>query len=168
MKAVPEKRQCLDESVRVKADIIPFKAEYSRTVYSWIDSEETYRNVCRGSEFPPPDDLIDSWQREGMKSFLLSSKGRPVAYGEIWNRPLDVAVELAHILVDPTLRGQGFGTKTLELLFQRAAQRDNVAKVMVNLYGDSEVALGCYLKAGFELIGTTTYTTGLKLVRLVE
>lgn len=158
----------MDDSIRVKADIIPYLPEYARTVYSWIDSEETYRNVCRGTEFPPPDDLIDSWQRNGMTSYLLSSRGRPTAYAEIWNRPLDVAVELAHLLVDPARRSQGFGAIMLELLFQRAAQRDNVAKVIINLYGDSEEALGCYLKSGFELIGTTTYTTGLKLIRLVE
>lgn len=158
----------MDDPTRVKADIIPYLPEYARTVYSWIDSEETYRNVCRGSEFPPPDDLIDSWQRNGMSAYLLSSHGKPTAYAEIWNRPLDVAVELAHLLVDPARRSQGFGTKMLELLYQRAAQRDNVAKVLINLYGESEEVLGCYLKAGFELLGTTTYTTGLKLIRSVE
>ena len=49
----------MSEPARVKADIIPYTAEYSKVVLSWIDSEETYRNLCRGNRFPPTDDLVD-------------------------------------------------------------------------------------------------------------
>ncbi len=40
-------------------------------------------------------------------------------------------------------------------------------KVMLHLFGGDEIVLGCYLKAGFELTGTTPVGGGLKMVRLV-
>jgi ribosomal protein S18 acetylase RimI-like enzyme len=158
----------LTESIGAKADIIPYAPDYAQTVRSWIDCEETFANVCRGTEFPPPGDIVDSWQREGVSPFLLFAESKPVAYAELWSRPMDMAVEIAHLIVDPSQRSKGYGTKMLELMFQRGSQRDSITRVLISLYGESTVALGCFLKARFELMGTATYTTGLKLVRLVE
>jgi len=158
----------MNESTRVKADIVPYTVEYSKVVLSWIDSEETYRNLCRGTIFPPADDLVDSWQREGILSYLLFASGKPVAYGELWERPLELAVEIVHLMVAPFKRSRGYGTKMLELLYQRAAQRQNVAKVILNFFSGDEVALGCYLKAGFELVSTTNYMAGLRMERMVK
>ncbi len=158
----------MSDSTRIKADIIPYTAEFSAVVRAWIDSEETYFFVCRGKDFPPPDDIVDSWQRREIVSHLLFSENKPVAYGELWHRPLERAIEIAHLIVDPHRRGRGFGTKMVELLYQRAATRSGVTKILANLYNDSTVALGCYLKAGFELIGTADYTMGLRLIRLVR
>ncbi|MFQ6008077.1 MAG: GNAT family N-acetyltransferase [Candidatus Zixiibacteriota bacterium] len=158
----------LNEFTRVKADLVPFTAEYSRDVLSWIDSERTYRNLCRATEFPPRDDLVDSWQREGVSSYLLFSEGKPVAYGELWEKPLEKAIEIAHLIVDPYQRSRGFGTMMLKLLYERAARRPNVVKVILNLFNGDEIALGCYVKAGFELVGITNYATGLRMERMVK
>lgn len=158
----------MDDSIQVKADLIPYTSEYAGIVRSWIECEETYKLVCRGVHFPPPDDVVDSWQRKGVSSFLMISNSKPVAYGELWERKAEHAVELAHIIVDTYQRSHGYGTKLLHLLYNRAAQRQGVAKVLINLYNDSAEVLGCYLKAGFELAGTATHIEGLKLVRVVE
>jgi hypothetical protein len=61
----------------------------------------------------------------------------------------------------------GFGTNSC-LLYQQAAVRRDVGKVVINLYNDSEIALGCYLKAGFELVGTATHTMGLRMARIAK
>jgi ribosomal protein S18 acetylase RimI-like enzyme len=158
----------MDDSTQVKADLIPYSSEYAGIVRSWIECEETYKLVCRGVNFPPPDEVIDSWQRKGVISFLLISNNKPVGYGELWERKAEHAVELSHILVDTYQRSHGYGTKLLRLLYNRAAQRPGVNKVLINLYNDSAEVLGCYLKAGFELAGTATHIEGLKLVRMVE
>ncbi|MEW5995943.1 MAG: GNAT family N-acetyltransferase [Candidatus Zixiibacteriota bacterium] len=157
-----------DRLTRVKADIVPYTAEYSRTVLSWINSEETYFNLCKGTEFPPPDELVESWQRDGVSSYLLFAEGRPVAYGELWSRPLELAIEIAHLIVDPMQRGRGFGSKMLGLLYQRAAERPNVAKVILNFYTGDESILGCYLKAGFELVSVGSSEEGMRMERLVK
>jgi L-amino acid N-acyltransferase YncA len=55
----------------------------------------------------------------------------------------------------------------LRLLYERAAERQGVHKVLIFLTGENEEALGCYLKAGFELLGTTQAVAGLKMIRYV-
>ena len=158
----------MPERTQAKADIVPYTAEYAQAVRSWIDSEETYHNVCRGKDFPPPDDIIDSWQRDSVKSYILLWQRKPVAYGELFNRPLEMAMEVAHLIVDPFKRSEGYGAKMLDLLYHRAAHRPNVAKVLLNLYGDCTVTLGCYLKAGFVIESASSYTVGLRMVRMVH
>jgi RimJ/RimL family protein N-acetyltransferase len=154
--------------ISVRADIIPFAEEYAQVVRSWIDSEETLFNVCRGKEYPPAEDIVVSWQRDDVSSFILLADRKPVAYGELWSRSNERSMEICHLIVEPFKRGKGFGTKMLQLLYQRAADRPNIIKVIVNLYGENDEALGCYLKAGFELLGTTTHTMGLRMVRIVK
>lgn len=149
----------------VKADLIPYSAEYSRTVLSWLDSPQTLYRVCRGKEFPPTEELVNEWQRRGGSSYLLSGGGRPVAYGELWNRPIELAVEIAHVVVDPARRSQGYGTKLIHLLYERAADRPGVAKVVVNLYDSDEEVLGCFLKAGFEFAPAAGASKTLRMVR---
>ncbi len=158
----------MSEPTKVKADLIPYTPDFSSVVRSWIDSEETFANVARGrTDFPPPEDIIDSWQREGVTPFLLTVDRKPVAYGELWARPAELAVEITHLLVDPFKRSSGYGTHMLKLLYERAAERQGVHKVLIFLTGENEEALGCYLKAGFELLGTTQAIAGLKMVRYV-
>lgn len=157
----------MDDSTRVKADLIPYSDEYARDVRSWIECEETYKAVCRGNDFPPPDDIVRSWQRQGVSSYILLSDRKPIAYGELWARPLEMAVEINHVLVSPYERDKGYGVKTLELLYNRVS-RKGVAKVLINLWDENEAALSCYLKAGFELLGTAKLGTGLRLVRMIQ
>ncbi len=151
-----------------KADIVPYAKEYSATVRAWIDSQEALYDVCRGNDFPPKQDIVDTWQRKEVSSYLLFTSGKPVAYAELWNRPNELAVEIAHLVVDPSRRAEGFGTRLVELLFEQGAARNDVAKVIINLYNENSVALNCFLKAGFELAGTTTYTQGLRIIRMVR
>lgn len=155
------------ERTQAKADIVPFTLEYAQVVRSWIDSEETYSNLCRGKDYPPHDDIVESWQRDSVSSYILLSQRKPVAYGELFNRPLEMAVEITHLIVDNSKRSEGYGVKMLNLLYNRATTRANVAKVVLNLYGDCEITLGCYLKAGFIIEATSSYTVGFRLARMV-
>jgi RimJ/RimL family protein N-acetyltransferase len=158
----------LDRSLRIKSDIVPYTDEYAHIVWRWIDSEQTYRYVSRGKEFPPSDDIVESWQRDEVKSYILLAENRPVAYGELWNRSIEMALEIAHVLVDPAKRGKGYGTNLIQLLYDRAASRPDIAKVMLNIYNDNEIALCCAMKTGFELVSTANYTVGLKMMRMVR
>ena len=157
----------MNEPTHAHADIVPYAAENSARVRSWVDSEETYRNVCQGVDYPPPDDLVDSWQRVDIASYILLANSQPVAYAELWDRPVEQAAEIGHLIVDPYKRSRGYGSLMLELIFRRAAQRHRVRRAMLHLFGGDEVVLGCYLKAGFELVGTTTAGGGLKMIREV-
>lgn len=153
---------------KIKADLVPFSDEYEQDVRSWIDCEETYSFVCRGKDFPPPESLVLNWQREGIKSYLLFTERKPVAYGELWFKPGDMAVEIAHLIVNNFKRGEGYGVKMVNLLYNRGASRSDVAKVIANIYNENHSALSCFMKAGFEISGTTNYTEGLRLVKLIK
>jgi ribosomal protein S18 acetylase RimI-like enzyme len=156
------------EPSQIRADIVSFSGDYTRTVLSWLDSPEILYAVCRSKDFPPEEGLIATWHRKDVTPYLLFSENAPVAYGELWNRPMEIAMEIAHLLVDPHKRSQGYGVKMLQLLYDRAAARPTVTKVLLNLYNDDEVALGCYLKSGFQLVGTTPAGGGLRLIRMVK
>ncbi len=158
----------MEDYTQVKADLVPYTSEYAGVVRSWIESEETYQLVCRGINFPPPDDVVESWQRQGVKSYLLISNRKPVAYGELWERKAEQAVEVAHVIVDTYLRSRGYGNKLLQLLYNRASEAPGVLHVLINLYHEDSEVLGCFLKAGFEISGTATHVEGLRLVRNVE
>lgn len=158
----------MEDFTQVKADLVPYGSEYSAVVRSWIESEETYNLVCRGINFPPPDDIVDSWQRQGVRSFLLISNRKPVAYGELWERKAEHAVEIAHVIVDTYQRSRGYGSLLLRLMYERASETPGVLRVLINLYHQDSEVLGCFLKAGFEISGTATHVEGLRLVRLVE
>ena len=157
----------MSQPMEIKADLVPYSEEYEQTVRSWIESEETYHLLCRGKEYPPPDNLVRNWQKEEVSSYLLFSERKPLAYGEIWKRSSDLGLEIAHVLVDPVKRGDGYGAKMVQLLINRAASYNNVAKVTAVLYDENPIALGCFMKAGFELSGTTGFTEGLKLIKIV-
>ena len=157
----------MTNKITTKADLVPYTEDFLTTVHSWIDSEETYQFVCRGKDFPPDSNIVKTWQRKGIHSYLLFADGKPIAYGELWERPNELAVELGHILVAPAKRDKGFGKKIIELLFNRAASRDDVAKVIVRLYHEDEIILRALVAEQFEISGTNTYTEGLRLVRMI-
>ncbi len=154
--------------MEIKADLIPYSSEYEQYICKWIDTEETFKFVCRGTDFPPPENIIKTWQRPSVKSYLLIDSGKPVAYGELWRREEEMAFEIGHILVEPYKRSMGYGTKLIELLYQRAASRSDIAKVIIKLFQENPIALGCFMKVGFEITGTTSYTAGLRMIRFVK
>lgn len=158
----------MTEPQQIKADLVPYSEEYGEKVRGWIESEETYLLVCRGRNFPPPDDIVKSWQRDGVRSYLLFSEGKPVAYGELWERPNELAVEIGHLLVDQYKRFEGVGSKMLELLYNRAAARSDVAKVIARIFNENEPMLGSLLKSGFEISATNSYSDGLRLVKMIK
>ncbi|MCB2231791.1 GNAT family N-acetyltransferase [bacterium] len=158
----------MSDQTRVKADIVRYTAEYARTVHSWIDSEETATNLEIDTDYPPLEEVIEGWQQENMVSYLLLSGSGPVAYAELWYRPAELAIQVRRLLVAPKYRENGFGCKMLLLLCEIAGRRKEVAKVYLTVNWDNRTALGCYLKAGFTVAGTTHDKPGLYLTRLVE
>jgi GNAT superfamily N-acetyltransferase len=154
------------DDTKQKADIIPYTAEFSGIVRGWIDSARTARNLGILDGYPPDDSIPERWQKSGVHGFILITGGVPVAYADVVERPPLLAVEFMHVLVEPSVRNQGYGSLMLNLLYDRVAHRREIAKVIINLEGDNKAALGCYFRAGFELAAANQYVAGLTLVRL--
>jgi len=156
------------EPIEIKADLIPYADEFAESIHSWIDSEETFRFVTRGVGYPPSAEVVKTWQREGISSYILFSNQKPIAYGELWTRPNELAIEIAHVVVNPVHRGEGYGVKLINLLYDRVVARGNVIKVTAVVHHDNDSALSCFIKAGFELAGTTKFTKSLKMIKLIK
>ncbi|MDX9858467.1 MAG: GNAT family N-acetyltransferase [candidate division Zixibacteria bacterium] len=158
----------MSDSTRVKADIIKYTSEYARTVRSWIETEQTAADLDIAAEYPPAEEIVDEWQTEEMTSYLLLSGNGPVAYAELWSHPIEMGLEIKRLLVDPKRRRNGYGCKMLSLLCEIAGRRKDIAKVFLTVDWDNRSALGCYLKSGFTVAGTTHDRPGLYLTRIVE
>jgi ribosomal protein S18 acetylase RimI-like enzyme len=157
----------LAESAMVKSsELIPYSPHHARTVLGWIDSEETLCALDCPGTFPPHDELVDRWQDDEVRSFLLSTEHGVVAYGELRPSYASLGADIQHVLVSPVHRGQGFGSRIVAALVGRAGELPGIAKLQAILPGDSEPALGCFLRAGFRLIGTRAEQAGL-IVELV-
>ncbi len=157
----------MSDSAQIKADIIPYDSEYAMEVRSWIDSEETYFNICEGKGFPPPENLIATWQKPDMSSYLLLTQNQPVAYADLSHPQRSISAEILHTLVAPQRRYQGYGSLFLQLLYDRAAQRSGILKVIINIKNENPEMLSCALKAGFELSGTPAGSPGLRLIKVI-
>lgn len=148
------------------ADIISYTNSYSAVVRGWIDSERTYRRLGGRGDWPCSDEVIIGRQINDMRAYLLIDRQKPVAYAELWPKPQQLAVEVRWLLVDPTKRNKGFGSQLLERLWLRVSAKRGIARVVIMLEGDNREALGCYLRAGFSISGTTG-APGLTLHRMV-
>ena len=158
----------MTDPTRVKADIVPYTPDYAATVRSWIDSEETFRAVCGQGEYPPPDDLIESWQTEQRTSHLLFSHSRPIAFAQLWDHPLEMAVEIEHLVVKPDMRNQGVGSRMLILLYEFSSRWRGLAKVIAHVPQDNPAALACCIKAGFSMEGMSSFKNSIRMLRLVD
>lgn len=56
---------------------------------------------------------------------------------------------VAHVLVDPWLRGKGYGTKMMKLLLKYAFEIADVDSVSLSVFDANPAARKCYEKAGF-------------------
>lgn len=156
------------EPIEIKADLIPYADEYAELIHTWIDSEETFRFVTRGVGYPPSAEVVKTWQRDEISSYILFSNRKPIAYGELWTRSNELAIEIAHLIVDPIHRGEGYGVKFINLLYDRVVAKGNIIKVTAVVHHDNDLALNCFIKAGFELAGTTKFTKSLKMIKLIK
>ena len=74
--------------------------------------------------------------------------GQVVGYGEVWEDPDEGEAELARIVVDPALRGEGMGRRLVTLL-AREARRLGYDNVWLRVAPDNAAALASYGAAGF-------------------
>ena len=88
------------------------------------------------------------WEPDYVDSWVMVDDGRLIAYGELWLDEEEDEVELARLIVDPALRGQGHGKRLTQELMAKAADTD-LTTTMLRTTPDNLVAIGCYLVCGF-------------------
>jgi RimJ/RimL family protein N-acetyltransferase len=70
-----------------------------------------------------------------------------------FHRPRSDAGHLIHVIVDPALKGQGYGTAILNAIIRRSFEREDVRRLSLHVYSENVSAIACYLRAGFQIEG---------------
>jgi ribosomal protein S18 acetylase RimI-like enzyme len=127
----------------------PFPAEQAGVVSSWAPTPEEALMWCSATAAPVPARQIRAWADEaGVEQFGLYQDQQLVAYGELWTDDQEAEVELARLIVDPALRGNGLGRYLAAELALMARLRH--PSVFLRVHPRNAAALRCYAAAGFE------------------
>ncbi|MEU5537705.1 GNAT family N-acetyltransferase [Streptomyces sp. NPDC020362] len=130
-------------------DLLPFAPVHAASVAGWPTSLTEVVMWCGRSEFPVPERTISGWQQgDEVQAHVLIEGERLLAYGELWFDAEEDEVELARLIVDPGVRGQGLGRELVRGLLARAI-RAGFDDVFMRVHPDNGRALRCYPGAGF-------------------
>jgi ribosomal protein S18 acetylase RimI-like enzyme len=133
-------------------ELCSFPAELAGMVSSWARTDEEALMWCGAAAAPVPAGQVSAWAGEdGVEPFGLFHGQRLVAYGELWADEQEAEVELARLIVDPRLRGQGLGRYLAAGLARVARMRH--PQVFLRVHPGNTAALRCYAGAGFEPAG---------------
>jgi ribosomal protein S18 acetylase RimI-like enzyme len=127
-----------------------FSDAYGVQVASWAVNAKEVALLSGRVEYPFPEDLRASWRtvEEDIHSYLLFDGDRPVGYGEIWLDDEEDEVELARIIVDPTLRGRGVGGELVRALLGPALDA-GYSEVFLRVRPENAAAIRAYHGSGF-------------------
>jgi ribosomal protein S18 acetylase RimI-like enzyme len=128
--------------------LVPYDGSCAARVVDWCaDSPFSREWVPAGAT--DPDAVLAGWHADSdITGHLLLRDGAPVAYGELWVEADEDEVELAHLVVDPSLRREGLG-RALALELVTAAGAFQKSDLFLRVRPDNEVGIGCYRSVGF-------------------
>jgi ribosomal protein S18 acetylase RimI-like enzyme len=129
-----------------------FPAELAGVVCGWAPTDEEALMWCSATSAPVPAEQVGAWASEdGVEQFGLYQDDRLVAFGELWVDDQEAEVELARLIVDPGVRGQGLGRYLAAELGRLGRLR--YPQVFLRVHPRNGAALRCYAGAGFEPVG---------------
>ncbi len=105
------------------------------------DLERTYRNLDRNTEFYFH---VRSSDDDRLLGFVT-------LYNIEWTNQI---AQLAIAIGDPSDRGQGYGTETLNLMLNYGFNELNLYKVCLDVIATNQSAIAVYQNSGFEFEGT--------------
>jgi len=132
-------------------------AHQAPLVAGWSRSAEESNLWCSRHEHPVPATvLVEWWQQADVQPWLLHDpSGVPVAYGELWDDEDEDEQELARLIVDPTRRRTGAGTRLVHELVGLAAAGPRSA-CLIRVAPSNSGALALYRSCGFRDVDHAT------------
>lgn len=134
----------------------PFDVRHAAQIAQWVETEDQLRWVAPSSCPPLTAEKVAAWPRLGGRAFSLVLPGSadPVAYGEL--NPMRDAPDtlwLGHLIVTPKRRGRGLGQLLVCGLLSEAFERLSAERALLVVFPDNEVAIRCYRRVGFKIVG---------------
>lgn len=122
----------------------------------WVDSPQVLRWLAPSAVPPLTAETVRCWHRADGRSLCLvgSRSTRLMAYGEL--NPMRHQVEhywLGHILVNPSQRGRGLGTRFVQAMETYAFDTMGALQLTLVVFPDNDAAVRCYRRAGFRDVG---------------
>lgn len=127
-------------------------------IEKWVNDERTHRLWC-GEAVPYPlsreslAGLLEKDAREwcGYGFMATEDDGTPGGFFCYSVNAADNSGFLKFVVLDPGLRGRGWGTRMMKLALKYAFEITGVLRVRINVFDVNQGARRCYEKAGFVL-----------------
>lgn len=143
--------------------IRPFRKGDAKRIIDWAKDEETFYKWSAGilGDYPITEDKLleaTSGRDDNDKyyPFVAFDERGPVGFFTI--RVLGDNDEIARfgfVIVDPSIRGKGYGKKMLSLGLKYAFEIQGFKKASLGVFDNNEAAYNCYKSVGFVPNGIT-------------
>lgn len=138
----------------------PFEPLHAERIAGWVRSPREMYWLAPKTPPPLTTGEVLRWRVPGHQPFLLWDVGHPhpVGYGEL-NRLASGTGRywLGHLVVDPLLRGRGYGVALTRLLLRQAFVRCRARQVTLVVFPENARAVACYRAAGMWEDGWETH-----------
>jgi RimJ/RimL family protein N-acetyltransferase len=139
----------------------PFESSDFKRLISWVPTWEAHRLWC-GSFFGYPLDesrlqcYLDSASQPNTRAIFtaLLPSGEPVGHVEISQIWPYLSSRLSRVLVVPDRRQLGIGASVVCRAVRFSFDEHHVDRIDLGVDADNLVAIRCYRRQGFELVGT--------------
>jgi ribosomal protein S18 acetylase RimI-like enzyme len=92
--------------------------------------------------------VFERWHAEpSVHAFVLWRDREPCGYGEVWEDDAEAEAELARIIIDPAVRGQG-ASRALTGLLVEQARGLGYEQIWLRVEPANSAAIACYTAAG--------------------
>lgn len=135
----------------------PYKLCDSKYIVNWVKDEQAFVMWCANKfTYPLTEDKLniykESYEKDenGWLITAIDEKGTPM--GHILMRMADYeneSIHLGFIIVDPAIRGKGYGKEMLKLVIKYAFEILNVRRITLAVFDNNPAAHYCYKASGF-------------------
>lgn len=139
-------------------ELAPFNPRYAPLVASWIPDSIALRDVDPLAKGTVSPDLILRWMEAAEHPFILLPEpdAAPIGYGELsWPRKVP-GLYARHVLIDPRVRGRGYGWTLIERLGHVAHARFGEERLYIQVEASHVTAIALLNAMGFAELGPVT------------
>jgi len=139
-------------------ELQPFNPRYAPLVASWMPDSLALRQVDPLADSAITADLILRWMERADYPFMLlpTPQGDPVGYGELHYPRHMPGIVAQHVMVDPRVRGQGYGWTLIERLGHVAHARFGEERLGIQVEQAHVTAIALLKAMGFAEVSPVT------------
>ncbi len=130
----------------------PYKMEDASKILSWINDEKVLKmwSTDEFSNFPiSVDELNSAYLKENENFFPFVFYDGSELVGHLTLRIKNNSARFAHVIVDTSKRGKGYGAKMLSAALSFVFEDVHTPEVTIGVYEKNVGAYACYTKLGF-------------------